>query len=80
MTIDIACAYVEMLFKKPIRLARLERETWPFTMEGIYDRDLVHLWIRSKFSEDSVGEREPYKGDFDDGDKLEICKVLGIAL
>ena len=80
LTIDIACAYVEMLFKKPIRLVRLERDTWPFTTEGIYDEKLVREWIQYKLADDSIGVQEPCKGNFEDDEEKAIRKALEITL
>ena len=80
LTIDIACAYVEMLFSKPIRLVRVEQDAWPFRSDGMYDKVLVGQWIRYKFSDVADGARQPWKKDFDDDDKNAIRKALQIIL
>ena len=80
LTIDIACAYVEMLFSKPIRLVRVEGDTWPFRGDGMYDKALVGQWIRYKLSDGADGSREPWRGDFDKADKNAIRKALQIIL
>ena len=80
LTIDIACAYVEMLFSKPIRLVKVERDAWPVRSDGMYDKALVGQWIHYKLSDGADGTREPWKGGFDDDDKNAIRKALQIIL
>lgn len=47
-TVDIALAYVELMNRKPIRLARLEREEWQFDGNGEINEEAISNRILDK--------------------------------
>lgn len=77
---DIACAYVEMLFKKPIRFVRLEREIWPFRYDGVFDIALSRQWIRNKLNDATGSVESDRRVEFDGENRKAIRAALRLVL